>query len=91
MIKRIVKLVTWAALLSLTACGQQPAEQDGGDIEALQLEIEQLTNAVGRLEFRVYELENYHADPAASSPAQPPTAKPAAEPTDRRYDLTPTE
>ena len=94
MIKHITGLLACAGLMSLTGCGQQPAEQDNGDIEALQLEIEQLTNAVGRLEFRVCELENYHADPAAGhsdSATQPATAETASPSSDKRYDLTPTE
>lgn len=55
-------------LATLTgACANDKGEQVQ-EIAQLRMEIEQLTNALGRLEFRVYELENQQG--AAEAPGE---------------------
>jgi hypothetical protein len=90
-----------AVIALLGGCTNDQNEQQ--ELAELRLEIEQLTNALGRLEFRVYELENQlnlesgtngeTADAAVENadavpaPATPRTQEPAA----GRFDLTPAE
>jgi len=83
-----IRLLASIALLCLTisAC-EQPASQP--DALELRAEIEQLENQVGRLEFRIFELEqalgeNKTTPETANSTADEPAAA-------GRYDLTPVE
>jgi uncharacterized protein (DUF2141 family) len=92
-----------AGILLINGCAQPDNEHTHEELGQLQLEIEQLTNEVGRLEFRIFELENRHpessemdaddqpireeADKAAKQVV--PSGKPGS--ADKGYDLTPAE
>ena len=82
------------AAAGLVAC--EPAG-DRAAQAALQQDIERLENEIGRLEFRVYQLENAllsdesAADPAGPDVTGPSSAEPAPEARPGRYDLTPVE
>ena len=100
---RTTVLIRLAAAMLATclvaACDRNSEQHSHDEIAMLQAEIEQLANQVGRLEFRIYELENL-------SSSQPSVGNAVAEPDDRysgnnadtaaeaqtndgRYDLTP--
>jgi outer membrane murein-binding lipoprotein Lpp len=80
----------------VSACDRDNGEHTPEEIDQLQTDFEQLANQVGRLEFRIYELENNQA-------SQPPTDDAAADPDAKgdspvkpsaekgRIDLTPVE
>jgi hypothetical protein len=85
------------------ACANDKSEPEQ-ELAQMRMEIEQLTNALGRLEFRVYELENQQGagqsgdDKAADAMDQnAPATKPAPntdsapEKNDKRFDLAPVE
>ena len=46
--------------ITVAGCAGGTSDNAQAEIEALRQDLDQLTNAVGRLEFRIYELENYH-------------------------------
>ncbi len=81
-----------AAALTLAGCAPEPAANDNTELRA---EIERLENEIGRLEFRVWQLEN--AGAAVSEPGEPSggNAMPGPGSSDPvpqgRYDLTPVE
>lgn len=83
--------------LLITGCDRSADEHDHAAIDELRMEIEQLTNTVGRLEFRVYELEDHHNDvPVIRAPSSYDQEQDNSEPeaddsqTDGgRFDLTP--
>lgn len=62
---RIAAVLVASFITTVVATGcagdSESAAQD--EIDALRADLDQLANAVGRLEFRIYELENFH--PAA--------------------------
>ncbi len=76
----------------LAAC-ERPAA--GNDAAELRAEIEQLENQLGRLEFRVYELEQTVGGnlPQQRDAALPEDSNPVRKPPSDagRYDLTPVE
>ena len=82
------------AVAGLAAC--EPADNRAGQA-ALQQDIERLENEIGRLEFRVYQLENAllsgenSPDPAGPDSGGLSSAEPAPEAPPGRYDLTPVE
>ena len=85
------------AVGTISGCGQKPTDSSTAtqqEVAQLQMELDQLANAVGRLEFRLYELENHHGD-TADMPAQTEpniSAHDNNEPdSGKRYDLTPVE
>ena len=88
--KTLIAGLTTALLLTGCTNGGDSATQE--ELAALRLEIERLTNEIGRLEFRVYELENRPTDaPGATAPektrkADQDSGQPAGE-----FDLTPVE
>ncbi len=57
-------LIAAALAMSLAAggCAGDTADDSAmqAEIDALRSDLDQLANAVGRLEFRIYELENFH-------------------------------
>jgi hypothetical protein len=83
--------------LLIAGCERTTDEHDHAAVDELRMEIEQLTNTVGRLEFRVYELEDHHNDvpvtraPNAYDPEQDNNKTKADDSlTDGgRFDLTP--
>ena len=85
------------------ACTNENKDQ-AQELAQMRIEIEQLTNALGRLEFRIYELESQQGtDAAANNQAAGVTsenavstgatqeAEPAPEKSTRRFDLAPVE
>ena len=85
------------------ACTNENKDQTQ-ELAQLRMEIEQLTNAIGRLEFRIYELESQQDtdeavnDQAAGvrnenavSTGATQEAEPAPEKSTRRFDLAPVE
>lgn len=92
-----------ALVLTGTGCSRNDANHQQ-EIDELRQELDQLANAVGRLEFRIYELENHHPRAAESAlpstdsasrgdAAESPTPA-TTEPTDQAVgaiDLTPVE
>lgn len=92
-------------LAALTSACARNSDEQQKELAEMRVEIEQLNNALGRLEFRVYELENQQPtgtinEPATSSPnpttsgsgATAPAEETAApEKSDRRFDLAPVE
>lgn len=85
-------LILPAVLLSGCDSGQQttPAPDKPADSAELKLDIERLENALGRLEFRVFELENTTTETEAAADTAGTAAESPAASTDR-YDLTPVE
>jgi hypothetical protein len=54
----------------IAGCERAPDEHAHAELDEMRVEIEQLTNTVGRLEFRVYELEDHHNDvPVTRAPS----------------------
>jgi uncharacterized protein (DUF2141 family) len=95
---RFVIILLFAALSS--ACASDSSEQK--ELAELRMEIEQLTNALGRLEFRVFELENQQSpatddEPEAAAADNSTGTEPAADPSamqdqgNKRFDLVPVE
>lgn len=93
------RLLPGALLLCLALAGCEPATNDTVVAPAapddattadLRAELERLENALGRLEFRVYELE---AAAGMTEPAEPPPAQDLAAPAPPAgaIDLTPVE
>jgi len=82
-------------LMLISGCEQTDNTRDDTQLKELtelRTEIEQLTNAVGRLEFRVYELENHHSTTGIEQPADmTPIDEAEKVPGAKRYDLTPAE
>ena len=85
---------------ALSGCDRPAVEHDHEELQQMQLEFEQLTNQVGRLEFRIYELENNPAGTASDAEASEelPTKVENTIPTigalkteDGQYDLTPVQ
>jgi len=98
-----ISLVRFATVLLLAAlagaCANEKTEPEQ-EIAQLRMDIEQLTNALGRLEFRIYELENQQGtgdavnDQAAGiTNAEPPPIETATAPGESalRFDLAPAE
>lgn len=102
-----ILLARSAAILLLAAlagaCANDKNEQEQ-ELQQMRMEIEQLTNALGRLEFRVYELENQQGvgssveDQAGdvtskNAPGTGTTAGTEAAPENsgKRFDLAPVE
>ena len=96
--------VALAAAAGLSGCDRPADEHNHAELEQIQLEIEQLTNQVGRLEFRIFELESQQSGPTSDAGAAAKSQQNAntisqAEPletaelkTDNgRYDLTPVQ
>jgi len=86
--------------LLVVGCDRDNGQHTNDEITQLQAEFEQLANQVGRLEFRIYELENQHStqspadgtvesDAPASGAKVTSPEKPAAN--RGRFDLTPVE
>jgi uncharacterized lipoprotein len=92
-------------LVALTSACARDNNEEQKELAELRVEVEQLTNALGRLEFRVYELENQQPAAAVNAPATPsgdpdtsgsraapaPEATAAPEQNDKRFDLAPVE
>ena len=57
LLKRLALAALVACLVSSCARNSEPHSHD--EVTALKSELEQLANQVGRLEFRIYELENH--------------------------------
>jgi hypothetical protein len=97
------KLVCTIAILvtaGLSGCDRPAVEHGHEELQQMQLEIEQLTNQVGRLEFRIYELENNIPDTARDTeateelPTNAENTTASDEPlktADGQYDLTPVQ
>jgi hypothetical protein len=98
---RSAPILLLAALAGACANDKSEPEQE---LAQMRMEIEQLTNALGRLEFRVYELENQQgAGPSGdakaaaamdqNAPAQgvAPNTESAPGKSDKRFDLSPVE
>ena len=100
---RLVSALLLAALLSACASGKDEQEKE---LAAMRTELEQLTNALGRLEFRVYQLENQQLPDGVKDSAEAEvtinsSTNTAADPasdqsaplrqSDKRFDLAPVE
>lgn len=74
---------------ALTGCDPSGSQPSTAELEA---QLEQMENQIGRLEFRVFELEQQLGENRGDAP-RPDSATPAtASPADQgRYDLTPVE
>jgi hypothetical protein len=84
----------------LSGCDRPAVEHGHEELQQMQLEIEQLTNQVGRLEFRIYELENNLAGTASDTESTEELPTEAENTTasdeslnsaDGQYDLTPVQ
>ena len=92
----LIGIAIVAASLSFAGCAREDATAHQEEIEELRLELEQLANAVGRMEFRIYELENQNGaaspapaeEPLSSTGNVPDVEQPAS---DGKFDLTPME
>ena len=80
----------------VVGCAGDTNDSGQEEIEALRQDLDQLTNAVGRLEFRIYELENYH--PGTSGTVETTevddssaTSAPAEDEDNGLIDLTPVD
>ena len=98
--KKLVCTIAILATAGLSGCDRPASEHGHEELQQMQLEIEQLTNQVGRLEFRIYELENNHAGTASDAEAteELPTEVENTTSTsgplkteDGQYDLTPVQ
>ena len=98
--KTIVCTIAILATAGLSGCDRPAVEHGHEELQQMQLEIEQLTNQVGRLEFRIYELENNQAGTASDAEADEtlPTEVGNTTPSDEllktadgQYDLTPVQ
>ena len=93
-----VAAVTLAACL-ISSCDRDNSQHTHDELTQLQGEFEQLANQVGRLEFRIYELENHHpSQTAGGDTAAEPDSLPSDNNADSdnmnpedngRFDLTP--
>jgi negative regulator of genetic competence, sporulation and motility len=101
--RRIYAVLTLAIPFTalLGGCAGERDEQEQR-LAAMQTEIEQLTNAFGRLEFRVTQLEDQLVAGATNSSTEPTmnsdsssttqdVAEAASPQSDKRYDLAPVE
>jgi len=97
LLKRLALASLVACLVSSCARNSEPHSHD--EVTALKSELEQLANQVGRLEFRIYELENNNMS-AQSTDGDPTAADDidhrdesrstaAPKTADGSYDLTP--
>jgi len=77
-----------AAVITAACTAEQNSEQSHAEMVS-RTELERLENEIGKLEFRVFELENQ----ALSEPAQhfPKDQAPAIKNLDGNFDLTPVE
>ena len=67
----LIGIALVAASLSFAGCAREDSTTQQEEIDELRLELEQLANAVGRMEFRIYELENQNAS-ANPTPSEEP-------------------
>ena len=97
---KLFSTIAMAVTVGVSGCDRPAIEHDHEEFQQMQLEIEQLTNQVGRLEFRIYELENNVAgaasDAAANTelPTEVENTTLSDEPlktADGQYDLTPVQ
>ena len=98
--KKLVCTIAILAIAGVSGCDRPAVEHGHEELQQMQLEIEQLTNQVGRLEFRIYELENNAAGTASDAEATEelmteventmPTSGPLKT-EDGQYDLTPVQ
>ena len=97
LLERLALAALVACLISSCARNSEPHSHD--EVTELKSELEQLANQVGRLEFRIYELENNHSSQpstgdAVAEPDDSHSGNNAATPADTetnagRFDLTP--
>lgn len=73
----LLRVAAMALVVCLVGgCDRESSPHTHEEINQLQTDLEQLANQVGRLEFRIYELENHHASqPAADGAATESDAK----------------
>jgi hypothetical protein len=82
-------LICFALLcFSITGCEPSDSQDSQPSTAELQAELEQMENQIGRLEFRVFELEQQLSENPAVATQKAPTAAPADQ---GRFDLTPVE
>jgi uncharacterized protein (DUF2141 family) len=97
----LIERLALAALVTclVSSCARNSGPHSHDEVTELKSELEQLANQVGRLEFRIYELENHHSSqPSAGNALSEPDGSYSgnnadtvaeAETNDGRYDLTP--
>ena len=98
--RKLVCIIAIFVAASLSGCDRPTSEHGHEELQQMQLEIEQLTNQVGRLEFRIYELENNLTGTASDAEVteELPTevknttsTSRTLETEDGQYDLTPVQ
>jgi hypothetical protein len=98
--RKLVCTIAILATAGLSGCDRPAVEHGHEELQQMQLEIEQLTNQIGRLEFRIYELENNIPGTASDAEAteELPTEVENTTPTngalrtaDGQYDLRPVQ
>jgi hypothetical protein len=83
----------------ITSCDRNTGSGTDDQVNQLKVELEQLANQVGRLEFRIFQLENEHSlqesgqDIDADNPTTPNDTLTQEKITsaDGQYDLTPVD
>jgi hypothetical protein len=66
--QRAIILLTTSAAMLIGLSGCESSNQDARRNAELEAELERLENDLGRLEFRVYQLENPDAEATVSAP-----------------------
>ena len=96
----LIRVITSILLVFfISSCDRDSVQHSHDEITQLQAELEQLGNQVGRLEFRIFELE---AQLSSATPAKEATAETGdsnssndrntpVQTDDGNYDLTPIE
>ena len=82
-----------ALVIAVAGCAQDGGGEHDHDNAELRADLERLENEIGKLEFRIFQLENAgpgEAEPAPEAP-QPTTEMPDPVDDSGRYDLTPVE
>ena len=88
-----IAAATLLTALLAVGCASDSSDNSQEEIEALRNDLDQLANAVGRLEFRIYELENYHpaAEGAVETSEVDDSSAAPAEDDNGLIDLTPVD
>jgi len=95
--RKFLCIIAIVVTAGLSGCDRPAIEHSHEEFQQMQLEIEQLTNQIGRLEFRIFELENNHASDAEAGETLPTEvgnttrSDELLKTADGQYDLTPVQ